>query len=92
MPTLPPQLAAFSDLLDAQPASVREAFHYCLCLLMAQAGKMRLVDKVPSEYGSVCVFAPCRDGKTTVGDRFNVVEPKISREQKAALIDVLPAA
>jgi hypothetical protein len=33
--------------------------------------------------------APCRDGKTTVGDRFSAVEPKMSNASKAALIDVL---
>jgi hypothetical protein len=64
MTTLPPELAAFSYLLDAQPAPVRDAFHYCLCLLMVEAGKMRLVEKVPGEHGRVCVVAPCRDGKT----------------------------
>ena len=83
MTTLPPELAAFSYLLDAQPAPVRDAFHYCLCLLMVEAGKMRLVDKIPSESGVVYVF------HTTVGDRFSVTRPALSREQEAALIDVL---
>jgi hypothetical protein len=91
MTTLPPELAAFSDLLDAQPAHVRDCFNYCLCLLMAQAGKMRLVEKVPGEpvladgpgNGTVCVF------ETTSGDHFSMVEPKMSKESKAALIDVL---
>jgi hypothetical protein len=83
MTTLPPELAAFSDLLDAQPAPVRDAFQYCLCVLMAQAGVMRLVQKVPGENGTVCVFA------TTTGDHFGVARPAMSREQEAALIDVL---
>jgi hypothetical protein len=81
MTTLPPELAAFSYLLDAQPSPVREAFHYCLCVLMVEAGKMRLVEKVPGEH--VCVFA------TTRGERFSMVEPKMSKVSKAALIDVL---
>jgi hypothetical protein len=58
---------------------------------MSQAGKMHLVEKVPGELvladgpgnGTVCVFA------TTSGDHFNVVEPKMRKESKAALIDVL---
>jgi hypothetical protein len=83
MPALPPELAAFSDLLDAQPAPVRDAFQYCLCVLMTQAGVMRLVEKVPGENGVVCVFA------TTVGDHFSVTRPAMSREQEAALIDAL---
>ena len=83
MTTLPPELAAFSYLLDAQPAPVRGAFHYCLCLLMVQAGKMRLVEKVPGENGTVLVF------ETTAYDRFSVTRPAISKEQELALIDVL---
>jgi hypothetical protein len=81
--TLPPEVAAFSYLLDALPAHVRDCFHYFLCLLMAQAGVIRLVEKVPGENGVVCVFA------TTNGDHFGVTRPAMSREQEAALIDVL---
>jgi hypothetical protein len=84
MPTLPPELAAFSYLIDAQPAPVRDAFHYCLCLLMVEAGVMRLVEK-----GEICVFAPCRDGKTVTRAKFSVTKPALSRDQEAALIDVL---
>ena len=62
---------------------MRDAFHYCLCVLMAEAGKMRLVEKVPGEHGKICVFA------TTSGDHFSVVRPALSRDQEAALIDVL---
>jgi hypothetical protein len=85
MTHLPSELAAFSYLLDAQPAPVRDAFNYCLCLLMVEAGKMHLVEKVPGGPGNrvVCVFA------TTRGDHFRVAEPKISKATKAALIDVL---
>ena len=78
MTTLPPELAAFSYLLDAQPAPVRDAFHYCLCLLMVEAGKMRLVEK-----GEICVFETVARGK------FSVTKPDLSRDEKAALIDVL---
>jgi hypothetical protein len=41
------------------------------------------VEKVPGENGVGCVFA------TTSGDHFSVVEPRMSKESKAALIDVL---
>ena len=83
MTTLPPELAAFSYLLDAQPAPMRDAFHYCLCVLMVEAGKMHLVEKVPGELGTVCVF------ETTAYDRFSVTRPAISKEQEMALIDML---
>jgi hypothetical protein len=52
----PPDLTAFASLLDAQPAPVRDAFNHCLCLLMVEAGKMRLVETQPGESGEVCVF------------------------------------
>ena len=83
MPTLPPELAAFSYLLDAQPAPMRDAFHYCLCVLMVEAGKMRLVEKVPGENGEICVF------ETVARVKFSVTRPALSRDQEAALIDVL---
>jgi hypothetical protein len=83
MTTLPPELAAFSYLLDTQPAPVRDAFHYCLCLLMVEAGKMRLVEKVPGENGEIYVF------ETVARVKFNVTRPALSRDQEAALIDVL---
>jgi hypothetical protein len=53
---LPPELAAFASLLDAQPAPVREAFNYCLAPLMVEAGKARLVGQEPGEAGAVCTF------------------------------------
>jgi hypothetical protein len=91
MTTPPPELAAFSYLLDAQHAHARDCFDYCLCLLMAQAGKMHLVEKVPGEpvladgprSGVVCVFA------TISGDHFSVLKPRMSKESRAATIDVL---
>jgi hypothetical protein len=51
--------------------------------LIAQAGKMCLPQTILGENGRVCVF------ETTAGDRFRVVEPKMSKESRAALIDVL---
>jgi phage-related protein len=83
MPTLPPELAAFSYLLDAQPTPMRDAFHYCLCLLMVEAGRMRLVEEVPGENGEICVF------ETVARVKFSVPKPVLSRDQEAALIDVL---
>ena len=56
---------------------------------MLMAGKMRLVEKVPGERGEICVFAPCRDGKTAARVKYSVTRPALSRDQEAALIDVL---
>ncbi len=83
MITLPPELAAFSYLLDAHPAPMRDAFHYCLCVLMVEAGVMRLVEKAPGEGGEICIF------ETVARVKFSVTRPALSRDQEAALIDVL---
>jgi hypothetical protein len=36
--TLPPELAAFAPVVDAQPEPVRAAFQYCLALAMVGSG------------------------------------------------------
>ena len=41
MTDLPPDLAAFASLLDAQPEPARAAFAYCLAVAMVQDGKAR---------------------------------------------------
>jgi hypothetical protein len=71
----PPDLAAFLSLLDAQPAPMWYTFNYCLCRLMVEAGKLRLVETVPGERGEVCTF------ETVVGDRFSVARPVMSRKR-----------
>jgi hypothetical protein len=47
MPDIPTSLASFSALLDAQPEPVRQAFNYCLALMMVEAGKARLIETFP---------------------------------------------
>lgn len=86
MKHLPSELAVYSYLLDGQPPQVRNAFTYCLCLLMVEAGLMRTIEKVQgirSGNSRVCVF------ETRVGDRCSVVRPVMDKEQEAALLDVL---
>ncbi len=80
---LPPGLAAFASLLDAQPAPARDAFNYCLALMMVEAGKARLVETVPGESGEVCTF------KTVTGDTFSLARPPMSEEQEAGVIATL---
>jgi hypothetical protein len=53
-------------------------------LLMVEAGKMWLVETVPGVNGLYCVF------ETTVGDRFSVTKPPISKETEAAELLHLP--
>lgn len=83
MSDLPPALEAFASLLDAQSWPVREAFQYCVCLLMVEADKMRLIDTIPGETTAICVF------ETVAGERFSVPRPTMDEEQEAKLIEVL---
>jgi hypothetical protein len=83
MNDLPPELAGFASLLDAQPQPVREIFQYCLCLMMVEAGKMRLVGTVPGEASPICIF------ESTAGESFSVARPPMSQEEEAEVIAML---
>lgn len=83
MNNLPPELAAFAILLDAQPGPVREAFAYCLCLMMVEANKMQRVEVLPGETTPIHVF------RTVVGDTFSVPRPPMSQQQEEALLAML---
>ncbi|HET6443393.1 MAG TPA: hypothetical protein VFI27_02345 [candidate division Zixibacteria bacterium] len=77
MTDLPPELEGFASLLEAQPQPVREVFQYCLCLMMVEAGKMRLVDTVPGEASPISVF------ESAAGESFSVARPPMSQEEEA---------
>ena len=81
MTDLPPELAAFASLLDAQPEPARAAFAYCRAVAMVQGGKARLVETRPGDASPACVF------ETIAGDTFSVAKPGITKDQEAALID-----
>jgi hypothetical protein len=55
------------------PSPVRDAFNYCMCLLMVEADKMRLVDTMPGESGELCTF------ETVTGDTFSIARPPMSQ-------------
>jgi hypothetical protein len=80
MSGFPPELSAFASLLDAQPAPVRDAFNYCLALLMVEAGKARLVEMVPGENRPVCVF------ESSAGERFRLARPAMTAEMEAEIL------
>lgn len=80
---LPPELQSFASFLDAQSGPVRDDFAYCLCLMMVEAGKMRLLETLPGESSSICVF------ESSVGDIFSVQRPPLSHEEEAGMIEVL---
>ncbi len=47
MSQLHSEVAYFAEFINAQPKPVSEAFQYCLCLMMVEAGKMNLVASSP---------------------------------------------
>lgn len=83
MNDLPPEITQLATFLDAQPVHIQSIFQYCLCLMMVEAGKVRLVETVPGESGAICTF------ETVAGDIFSLPKPTLSQEQEAALINRL---
>jgi hypothetical protein len=76
MTDLLPDLAAFAQLLDAQPEPVRGVFNYCLALMMVEAGKARLIETRPGEAGTICVF------ESSAGERFSLA--RLAAESRGA--------
>lgn len=70
-------------LIDAQPQLVREAFQYCLALMMVENGGAKLVNKVPGEAGSICYF------ETVNGESFAIPRPSMTRDQESEIIEAL---
>lgn len=77
---LPPELQGFASFLDAQSRPIRDAFAYCLCLMMVEIGKLRLVDTLPGETSPICVF------ETFIGDTFSVPCPSMNQEEEVEVI------
>ena len=76
---LPPELEALDALLTSQPHAVHDAFHYCLCLMMVETGKMQLVQTVTGDTGSFCLF------ETVAGETFAIPKPALTERQQAEL-------
>ena len=70
-------------LIDAQPQLVREAFQYCLALMMVENGSAELVNTVPGEAGSICYF------ETVGGESFAIPRPSMTQGQEAEIIEAL---
>ena len=83
MNELPAELQMFSALLDGQPLPVREAFQYCLCLMMVESGKMELIDTTPGDNQVLYHF------KTIDGEAFTVSHPGITPEQETEVMELL---
>ena len=83
MEEFPAELQMFGDFIDSQPPPVREAFQYCLCLMMVETGGMKLVKTIPGDEKVLCYF------ETTAGDSFTIPRADITPEQEADIVEVL---
>ena len=81
--SLPPEFEMLSLLIDGQAPPIREAFHYCLCLMMVETGKMKLIGTIPGDSNQLCLF------ETAVGEQFSIPRPALSPEQEAGILETL---
>ncbi len=79
----PYTILAIAHQLGLEPAATQSAFAYCLCLLMVEAGRMRLVAKTPGDDGPLCHF------HSADGEVFLVPEPTLTAAQLAQLKAIL---
>ena len=83
MEEFPAELQMIGDFIASQPPPVREAFQYCLCLMMVETGGMKLVKTIPGDEKVLCYF------ETTAGDAFTIPRADITPEQEADIVEVL---
>jgi hypothetical protein len=76
-------ILAIAHQLGLEPAATQAAFNYCLCQLMVEAGRMRLVAKTAGADGPLCHFLSA-DGKM-----FLVPEPALTAVQLTQLKTIL---
>ena len=81
--SLPPEFEMLSVLIDGQAPPIREAFHYCLCLMMVETGKMKLIGTIPGDSSQLCLF------ETITGEQFSIPKPPVSNEEEREIMEVL---
>jgi hypothetical protein len=62
---------------------VRQAFNYCLALMMVEAGKAHVIETLPGEAGQVCTF------ETVAGEQFSPARPALGEEAEAEVRDIV---
>jgi hypothetical protein len=65
-------IAQLNMLLDSQPPGLRNIFHFCLCQMMVEVGKMELVSTSPGENGRLCHFRLVNEEETFVVPDLNL--------------------
>lgn len=80
---LPPELAGFAAMVDAQPLSVRQLFQYGLCLMMVEAGKMVRAHTVTADDAELTEF------QSVTGETIVLPRPSLSPEEETTFITLL---
>jgi hypothetical protein len=80
---VPPELEAFGQLLDAQPANVRELFQYALTMLMVESRKARVLERHPTDIGECITIC------SVTGDTFTIARPNVGDDLLAEMMEVL---
>jgi hypothetical protein len=76
-------LLAIAHRLGLEPAVTQAAFAYCLCLLIVEAGRMRLVANTAGDDGPLCHFLSAER------EVFLVPEPALTAVQLTQLKSIL---
>ena len=80
---LPPELAGFAAMVDAQPPSVRQLFQYGLCLMMVEAGKMARIETITADEAELIVF------QSVIGETVALASPPLSLAVETTFIALL---
>jgi hypothetical protein len=80
MDKIPPEFKPFLVFLESQPLRVRDAYDYCLCLLMVESGDM---ETVPGPAAPISMF------KNSAGETFPVEKPPLSQVQIDEVLETL---
>ena len=68
-------------IIEGLPQAGRESMKYFAAMMMVEKGLMRLVEKVPGDDGTICVF------ENLAGDLLGVKRPMMSQEREAEILE-----
>ena len=68
-------------IIEGLPQAGREAMKYFAAMMMVEKGLVRLIEKVPGDDGTICVF------ERLTGDLIGVKRPMMSQEREAEILE-----
>lgn len=79
---LPDELQDFAEMLDKQPANVRELFHYALVMLMVEDGKAEVIERQEIDGRTELTI------RTSAIEIFQIMKPEVSEELLARMSEL----